>query len=285
MAQATFHTSSQDFSQWIDKQETRHDLISAQLTKRIAIIFGEDCPHEGQPLPHLWHWAFFQEPLIETCLGKDGHPVRGIFLPPAEGRNRMWAGGRVCFLQPLIVGKSAKCISTIKAVKEKQGKTGSLLFVTVEHQYFQEGELCLSEEQDIVYREPSPPKLESDSTLPALTWNETVHPTPVMLFRYSAVTFNGHRIHYDHPYATEQEGYPGLVVHGPMIATLILHSFIKQYPQCMPKNFTYRGLRPLIADTSFHIGGHHQSDQHCTAWAFNNNGPAHQAEIEYKESI
>jgi len=284
MAQSTFQNCSLDFSQWIGKQEVRHDVISAQLTKRIAIIFDEDCPCEGQPLPHLWHWAFFQEPLTESSLGKDGHPARGIFLPPAEGRNRMWAGGRVFFLQPLIVGKAAKCISTIKAVKEKQGKTGSLLFVTVEHQYFQEGELCLSEVQDIVYREPSPPKLENTTLLPTLAWNETIHPTPVMLFRYSAVTFNGHRIHYDHPYATEQEGYPGLVVHGPMIATLILRSFIKNNPQCTPTNFSYRGLRPLIADTSFHIGGHHHSEQHCTAWAFNDKGPAHQAEIEYKES-
>ena len=285
MAQATLQNSSLDFSQWIGKQKVTHDVISAQLTKRIATIFGEDCPHEGQALPHLWHWAFFQDPLIESSLGKDGHPARGMFLPPAEDRNRMWAGGRVCFFQPLIIGKSAKCSSTIKAIKEKQGKTGSLLFVTVEHQYFQEGELCLSEEQDIVYREPSPPKLENNLPLPVLTWNETIQPTPVMLFRYSAVTFNGHRIHYDHPYATEQEGYPGLVVHGPMIATLILHSFIKKNPQCSPTNFAYRGLRPLIADTSFHIGGHHHSEQHCTAWAFNDKGPAHQAEIEYKESI
>ena len=107
-----------DFSLWIGKQEVRHDVVSAQLTKRIAIIFGKDCPCEGQPLPHLWHWAFFQEPLTENSLGKDGHPAYGIFLPPTEGRNRMWAGGRVCFLQPLIVGKAAKCSSTIKAVKE-----------------------------------------------------------------------------------------------------------------------------------------------------------------------
>lgn len=285
MEQATFQNSSQDLSRWIGNQEVRYDLISAQLTKRIASIFNENCPQEGQPLPYLWHWAFFQEPLIENRLGKDGHPARGIFLPAAEGRNRMWAGGRVHFCQPLIVGKLAECRSTIKAIKEKQGKTGLLLFVTVEHQYFQEEELCIREEQDIVYREPSPPKLENSTSLPPLSWNETVNPSPVMLFRYSAVTFNGHRIHYDRPYATEEEGYPGLVVHGPMIATLILQSFIKHHPHFMPTTFSYRGLRPLIADTPFHIGGHLHGEHHCTVWAFNEKGPAHQAEIEYKEII
>lgn len=284
MPQLNVPKAPQDYAPWIGKQEEKQDVISLSLVARIATLFNEACPQEGQPLPYLWHWAFFQDPVVEAELGLDGHPARGRFLPPAEDKNRMWAGGRVSFHQPLIVGNPATCRSTILAVEEKQGKTGALLFVTVEHQYFQGDTLCVSEEQDIVYREPSPPKLENSGVLPTLAWQEMVHPTPVMLFRYSAVTFNGHRIHYDYPYATEQEGYPGLVVHGPMIATLILRSVTRQYPHRNPASFAYRGLRPLIADTPFYIGGHVDDDQHCTVWAFNDKGPAHQAEIKYKEN-
>lgn len=272
------------YSHWVGRQDHSRDDLSPSMVKRIAITFGEACPDAGEALPHLWHWAFFQEPVFESKLGLDGHPAHGIFLPPVEGRNRMWAGGRVRFTQPLRVGEAAERRSTIAAVKEKQGKTGALLFVTVEHCYFQGDVLCLTEEQDIVYREPSPPKLENTTPLPELVWDETFHPSPVMLFRYSAVTFNGHRIHYDVPYATEQEGYPGLVVHGPMIATLMLRSFIRQYPQRIPQYLAYRGLRPLITDTSFQVGGHEQGNQRCALWAFNDKGPAHQAEIEYKEN-
>lgn len=266
------------------KQETSQDVISTLLVKRIAVTFDEECPMEGDALPPLWHWAFFQNPVSESELGPDGHPTFGNFPPPVRGRNRMWAGGRVTFIKPLTVGQEAERRSTIISATEKQGQTGALLFVIVEHQYIQNGELCLREEQDIVYREPTPAKLESHLKTPELEWEETICPSSVMLFRYSAITFNGHRIHYDAPYVTEQEGYPGLVVHGPMIATLLLNSFLRQHPQRIPHHFTYRGLRPLIANTSFQVGGHKQNDQCCGIWAFNANGPAHHAEVEYRET-
>lgn len=269
---------------WVGKQELSKDFISSSITRRIAVTFGELAPQPGTPLPPLWHWAFFQEPVEPSQLGVDGHPARGLFLPPIEGRNRMWAGGRVSFLEPLRVDEPAQRRSTITSVKEKQGKTGALLFVTVEHVYSQNDVVCVREEQDIVYRSPSPPKLESSASLPPLDWQDSVHPSSVMLFRYSAVTFNGHRIHYDHPYATEQEGYPGLVVHGPMIATLLLRSFTRRFPDRTPRYFAYRGLRPLIADTDFQVGGAEQDDQQCELWAFNDKGPAHQADIYYKET-
>lgn len=284
MPQLDTKPSTGENSLWVGKQEEKQDVISLQLSVRLAALFDEACPEEGQPLPYLWHWAFFQSPVVEAELGEDGHPARGRFLPPAENRQRMWAGGRVTFHQPLIVGQRATCRSTILAVKEKHGQTGSLLFVTVEHRYFQGDALCISEEQDIVYRELSPPKLTVDRTLPALGWTDTIQPTPVMLFRYSAVTFNGHRIHYDYPYATQQEGYPGLVVHGPMIATLVMRSITRQHPHHSPARLSYRGLRPLIADTPFSIGGVADGAQTCSAWAFNDQGPAHQADVTFKES-
>lgn len=271
-------------SDWIGNQERSDDTLSEALAKRIAVLFDRPSPREGQPLPPLWHWAFFQEPVTADQLGRDGHPVLGGFLPPAEGRNRMWAGGRLDFIQPLHVGLAAQRHSTIAAIKEKQGRTGKLLFVTVRHDYIQQGETCIQEEQDIVYREPSPPRLSLDTPLPEPEWSQPIRPTSTLLFRYSAVTFNGHRIHYDWPYATETEGYPGLVVHGPMIATLMVQAFCNTHPDAVPTHLSYRGLRPLIADSDFQVAGRHESAGRAALWAFNDRGPAHEAEIHYKEN-
>ena len=143
----------------------------------------------------------------------------------------MWAGGRVEFVRPLRVGVPAERLSTVADVKEKAGRTGALLFVTVRHEYRQDGEAAILEEQDIVYRQPTPPKLSGSELAPEAQWRDPVEPTSVLLFRYSAVTFNGHRIHYDHPYVTTVEGYPGLVVHGPLIATEMVAAFVRAHPQ------------------------------------------------------
>ncbi|WP_312232870.1 FAS1-like dehydratase domain-containing protein, partial [Stutzerimonas nitrititolerans] len=204
---------------WIGRTQDVHDQLSRNLIQRIAATFGEPNPGHGEPLPPLWQWCFFQDTVAEAGLGQDGHPARGGFLPPAGDRNRMWAGGRLEFHEPLKVGGEASRTTTILDVEEKVGRTGALLFVTLRHDYSQDGRLAIREEQDIVYREPSPPKLSGSEPLPIGDWREAVEPTPTLLFRYSAVTFNGHRIHYDWPYVTETEGYPGLVVHGPLIAT------------------------------------------------------------------
>lgn len=158
----TVSASPTDFSAWIGRTEEAHDVLSRNLVKRIAATFGETTPADGEPLPPLWQWCFFQEPVFETLLGGDGHPARGGFLPPADTRNRMWAGGRVEFIEPLRVGADAHRLSTLLQIEEKHGRTGSLLFVTVRHDYSQQGQLCVREEQDIVYREPNPPKLNRD---------------------------------------------------------------------------------------------------------------------------
>lgn len=268
-----------DPSAWIGRSQQARDLLSDNLLKRIAATFGEPVPAHGEALPPLWQWCFFQEPLAESALGGDGHPARGGFLPPAANRNRMWAGGRLEFFEPLRAGFAADCVSTISHVEEKTGRTGALLFVTVRHEYSQDGRLAIREEQDIVYREPTPPKQASGEALIQGDWREPVEPSPTLLFRYSAVTFNGHRIHYDFPYVTETEGYPGLVVHGPLIATLSLRAFCRAHPGARLRRFAYRGLRPLIAPQPFEVGGRIVRPGVAELWAGNDAGLAQRGEV------
>ncbi|WPC06232.1 transposase [Pseudomonas benzenivorans] len=269
------------FSAWIGRTEEARDQLSLNLVKRIAATLSEQVPAYGKPLPPLWHWAFFQEPVEECGLGLDGHPARGGFLPPADNRNRMWAGGRVEFIAPLKVGFEARKISTITHIEEKRGRTGDLLFVTLRHDYLQEDYLALREEQDIVYREPTPPKNGSGEPLPPADWLEAVTPSATLLFRYSAVTLNAHRIHYDWPYATETEGYPGLVVQGPLTATLNLRAFCRANPQARLRRFAFRGVRPLIAPQPFAVGGRRLDANSAELWAGDQNGLAQRAEVQF----
>jgi len=266
---------------WIGRSETVHDCISHNLVKRIAATLGEPAPAPGDPLPELWHWAFFQDAVEHSGLGGDGHPARGGFLPPADNRNRMWAGGRLEFLHPLRVDAQVSRRSTILNVQEKHGRTGALLFVTVQHEYVQDDQQALIDEQDIVYREPPPPKLGGTEPMPQGDWHLHVQPTPTLLFRYSAVTFNGHRIHYDWPYVTETEGYPGLVVHGPLIATLNVQAFVRANPQLTVRRFSFRGVRPLICPDAFDVGGRLIGEGKAQVWAGNQAGQAQVGEIEF----
>lgn len=276
MSAADFST---DYTAWIGRTEASQDVLSHNLIKRIAATFAEPTPAVGQALPPLWQWCFFQDPVPESQLGEDGHPARGGFLPPADNRNRMWAGGRVQFFEPLLVGAAAERLSTLVHIEEKHGRTGALLFVTVRHDYLQDGRLCLREEQDIVYREPNAPKLTSDQAPHDGEWSETITPTPTLLFRYSAVTFNGHRIHYDHPYVTNTEGYPGLVVHGPLIATLSLRAFSRAHPDKRIRQFNYRGVRPLTVPTPFQVAGQLRDSGTAQLWASNDAGIAQHGEV------
>lgn len=273
--------SDNALTDWIGRTEETHDHLSLNLVTRIAATFGERVPQAGEPLPALWQWCFFQPAVQESELGGDGHPARGGFLPPADNRNRMWAGGRVEFFTPLKVGAWATRVSTILDVREKLGKTGSLLFVTVQHDYVQEGQLAIREEQDIVYREPTPPKLTGGEPMPTGIWQESITPSPTLLFRYSAVTFNGHRIHYDWPYAIDTEGYPGLVVHGPLMATLSLRAFCRANPQAQVRRFAYRSVRPLIAPHPFVVRGHFVAAGKAELWAGNSDGIAQQGEVSF----
>ncbi|MGC3894914.1 FAS1-like dehydratase domain-containing protein [Pseudomonas urmiensis] len=273
--------TTHNLKDWIGRSEERSDHLSHNLVKRIGATLGEAAPSPGEALPLLWHWAFFQDPLPESGLGDDGHPARGGFLPPADKRNRMWAGSRLTFIEPLRVEAQVICRSTIAKVEEKHGRTGALLFVTVLHEYFQDGRIALRDEQDIVYREPSPPKLGGTQAMPEGQWHEPVQPNATLLFRYSAVTFNGHRIHYDWPYVRETEGYPGLVVHGPLIATLSLRAFQRANPHVRVTGFAFRGLRPLISPQPFEVGGCLLADGKAQVWAGNQAGLAQIGEVAF----
>lgn len=276
--------TQQDPRHWLGNSARCDDDIAPALTDRVAATLSSPRLGAGSALPHLWHWAFFQAPVDAAELGEDGHPARGGFLPPADGRNRMWAGGRLRFRQPLRIGQAASCESEIVGVAEKQGRTGALLFVTLSHRYRQAGVLAIEEEQDIVYRVPSPPRLSLDRPMPEADWRETIRPDATLLFRYSAVTFNTHRIHYDWPYVTATEGYPGLVVHGPLIATTLLHAFTRTNPAARIETFSYRGLRPLIAPVPFDVCGRISAPGEARLWAANEDGPAHEAELTFTEN-
>ncbi len=266
---------------WVGRQEVTEDVIASGLVSRIAATLDEEMPETGGNLPFLWHWAFFQPMVATSVLGTDGHPARGGFLPPADNRNRMWAGGRLTFKTPFTVGEAARRISTIRSITEKQGQTGALLFVTLAHEYYQGERLVLQEEQDIVYREPTPPKLGTGKPCPEAEWSETVQPTPPLLFRYSAVTFNAHRIHYDEPYATNAEGYPDLVVHGPLIATLVLRAFCRANPDRQVQGFSFRSQRPLIHPVPFAVAGHMSEPGKAQVWAGNDQGIAQAGEVSF----
>ena len=272
-----------DPAAWIGSGERKADAMDPGHAARIAATLGGPAPAQGEALPPLWQWAFFISTVGMDGLGTDGHPSRGGFLPPAQDRNRMWAGGRVEFRQPLRVGVPAERVSSVIEVKEKAGRTGALLFVTVRHDYHQAGEIVIQEEQDIVYRQPTPPKLAGSEPAPESQWRDTVEPSPVLLFRYSAVTFNGHRIHYDHPYVTGTEGYPGLVVHGPLIATEMVAAFQRAHPKARPTHLSYRGLRPLIAPAPFQVAGRLTEPGVAQLWAEQDGTLAHQAELRFSE--
>lgn len=273
--------TSTDPAAWIGSGERQADALDPGHAARIAATLGGPAPAPGEPLPPLWHWAFFVGAVGADGLGRDGHPARGGFLPPAHDRHRMWAGGRVRFLHPLRVGLPAERVSVVDEVKQKVGRNGALLFVSVRHEYRQDGEAAILEAQDIVYRQPAPPKLTGAESAPRSQWRDTVEPSPVLLFRYSAVTFNAHRIHYDRSYATGAEGYPGLVVHGPLIATEMMAAFLRAQPGARPTQLSYRGLRPLIAPAPFQVAGRLDEPGLARLWAEQDGTLAHQAELRF----
>lgn len=271
-----------DLDAWIGRSQRIDDAMDVGHAARIAATLGGPTPKAGDPLPLLWHWCYFLESAPMNELGADGHPARGGFLPPADNRNRMWAGSRVSIEGDLVAGVPAYKVTTIKSIVEKQGRTGSLLFVTLVHEVMQGDKRVIHDEQDVVYRTPSPPKLQGTEPAPLSEWRETVEPNAVWLYRYSAVTFNGHRIHYDFPYVTEQEGYPGLVVHGPLIFTSMVQAFCRAHPQARVKQMTHRGLRPLISPTPFDVAGAMVEEGLARIWAEQDGTLAQQGEIRFE---
>jgi 3-methylfumaryl-CoA hydratase len=242
--------------QYVGRSQTVSDVLApVPPTLLAATIDRDDPPYQaGDELPPNWHRLYFLSAARPGEVGPDGHPARGKFLPPVPLPRRMFAGGRLEFFRPLRIGDSVTRVSEILGVEGKQGRSGDLVFVTVRHRFSVGGEVALEETQDLVYRGPGGGEAAPDPVATA-PWQRTIHPDPVMLFRYSALTFNGHRIHYDHPYVTQEEGYPGLIVHGPLIATLLLDLLRRERPQVRVAGFSFRARRPLFSPNPFDVRG------------------------------
>jgi len=269
-----------DFKEWIGRRETAVDVVGATPLAALSatLDWPVERPADGTPLPVPWHWLYFLPTAPQAEIGPDGHPKRGGFLPPVPLPRRMWAASEMRIVEPLRVGDRVERTSTIIDVTQKSGRTGTLVFVKVGHELRRNGSaaVALSETQDIVYREaaqpgdaPPPPK----AAPAASAWERRVVPDPVLLFRYSALTFNGHRIHYDRPYATGVEGYTGLVVHGPLIATLLVDLLRRRMPDVRVTRFDFRAVRPTIDTQPFFVCGDPQPDGRTVKlWARDHEG-------------
>jgi len=270
-------TSAPNLQDWTGRTERADDVVTATPYAALAATLDRPAerPPDGTPLPPLWHWLYFLPLARQSAIGPDGHPRRGGFLPPVPLPRRMWAGSQIEFRQPIRVGDRLERNSTIASVDEKSGRTGTLVFVKVRHEIRVAGAAspgagaarsapdagpAIVEHHDIVYRDapraddPVPAPKAAPAT-PAGGWERRVDPDAVMLFRYSALTFNGHRIHYDRSYVTGVEGYPGLVVHGPLIATLLLDALRHERPDAQVARFDFRALRPTFDLNHFFVCG------------------------------
>jgi 3-methylfumaryl-CoA hydratase len=243
-----------ELKDWIGRSETVDDVITPTPAAAMAATLDQDParPPAGSALPPLWHWLYFLPLPRQSDIGPDGHAKRGGFLPPVTLPRRMWAGSRLTFGEPLRVGDAVRRISTIEKVEQKSGRSGALVFVTVRHEIGKEDrDPSVTELQDIVYREAAKPgearqEEKRPAPAPAGAWEKKWQPDDVFLFRYSALLFNGHRIHYDRRYVTETEGYPGLIVHGPLIATLLVELLRSKLPQARLAKFEFRAVRPIF---------------------------------------
>jgi len=251
--------------QWIGRTEEVTDVVTAHLVKGLrATLFMEiGAPKPGDAAPWTAHWCLAQPVYPMSQLGPDGHPTRGGFLPPVPLPRRMWAGGELEFFEPLRVGDEMTRSSRISEVTMKSGSTGVLCFVSVEHQITTPRGTAIRERQDIVYRDMSAPQTAAPARAPAppavAKHRESHIADPVLLFRYSALTFNGHRIHYDRDYVTKVEGYPGLIFHGPMQAAFIVELAAKLHGGTAPKKLGYRGLQPLFEGSEFSVNANDTS--------------------------
>jgi 3-methylfumaryl-CoA hydratase len=266
----------QHLRSWIGRSEQRTDTITAAPLAALAAALDRDdpAPATGTAVPPLWHWLYFLPIARQSELGPDGHPRRGGFLPPVELPRRMWAGGRLTFERPLRVGEVATRTSRIDDVTAKDARSGPLVFVTVHHALSTPEGHAISEAHDIVYRGlPAPGSAATPQRAPTdETFARTVVPDDVLLFRYSALTFNGHRIHYDRRYVTEVEGYPGLVVHGPLIATLLLDLLRRERPTATVARFDFKAVSPLFDLHPFELCGRPDGERGFALWARNHEG-------------
>jgi 3-methylfumaryl-CoA hydratase len=262
--------------QWIGRSTEASDIVTAQLVKglRATLFLPVGEPKTGDAAPFTVHWCLAPPVVPGSELGPDGHPARGGFLPPVPLPRRMWAGGELEFFDTLRVGDEVRRTSRIKDVSLKSGSTGVLCFVSVDHEHATPRGIAIRERHDIVYRDVTPASIsapaKSAAPPPVAKHRETHMADPVLLFRYSALTFNGHRIHYDRDYVTKVEGYPGLIFHGPMQAALQIE-FAAKLRRLVPKKFAYRGVQPLFEGSEFSVNANETAGG-LETWTANSEG-------------
>ncbi len=257
---------------WIDRSESVQDQATVVPLRALSATLDRDggAIGIGTEVPPCWHWLYFLPLHRQSEIGPDGHAQRGGFLPPVPLPRRMWAGSRLEFLAPLRAGQAIERRSRIADVRLKEGRSGPLVFVQVHHDIHADGQHAIHEEHDIVYRDLPLPGEPAPAGVPApqdALWTREVVPDDVLLFRYSALTFNGHRIHYDRRYVTEVEGYPGLIVHGPLIATLLLELLRRQLPTAQVRRFAFKAMTPIFDTAPFRVCGGLAGEQAVKLWA------------------
>lgn len=279
---------TRDYGAWLGGRRVREEVVRPWPARALAATLDRDPDDfvEGARLPWGWHWLHFHDAVRASGLGRDGHEALGRFLPDVPLERRMWAGGRIRFHGPLVLGEPARRVSTVDRITPKRGRTGALVFVTVKHEIHGPGGLAVEEEQDIVYRSPPAQGAGAEAVPDAAHAGARVigrfRADAVMLFRFSALTFNAHRIHYDLAYATEEEGYPGLVVHGPLLALLLLDAGAALRSGRV-RSFAYRARAPLFCNEEFEILAEPSDvspDQEVQLWAAHpDRGPAMEAHL------
>ena len=271
-------TTPEDLAAWIGRGETLHDtIVPTPMMALTATLDHAAAPvPAGTALPPLWHWLYFLPMHRQSEIGADGHARRGGFLPPVPLPRRMWAGSQFEFHAPVRVGDTVARKSTIADVTKKDGRSGQLVFVKVKHELFCNGAVApaITEIHDIVYREakrPTDVEPPPQAAASGAAWQRTIVPDDVLLFRYSALTFNGHRIHYDRKYVTEVEGYPGLIVHGPLIATLLMDLLRRHAPDAEVATFRFKAVRPTFDLHPFRLNGQRDGNT-VKLWAQDHEG-------------
>ncbi len=273
------------FDDWLGKAESRGQTIGPDPARGLAALLDrpETPVAPGAPLPALWHWCYFLAATSQRDIAADGHARKGGFLPPIELPRRMWAGSRFHFHHPLRIGETVTRHSRIENIEYKQGRSGQLAFVRVAHEYHSPPGLAFCEQHDIVYRQSRPgvdpggsgngPARAAREPLPEPDFSREYQADAIVLFRYSALTFNAHRIHYDRGYVHDVEGYPGLLVHGPLLATLLLDELHCRHPGRALREFAFRALAPVFDSETFRLCGKNpDADGRVSLWVAKHEG-------------